>query len=132
MLWTLLSLVIGGIPAIIKQIAQAKVDLANARTNSEKIAAEERIKGLEYQRDVLIKETDSPWYFVAKFSLMAPFVFYFAWVIAYDKIICKWHTAPVLVPEVCVTDPLSPWLLGIAVMIYGFYFLSDITKFLKR
>lgn len=129
---TILSLVLGGVPAIIRSLGQARVDLANAKTEQQRVAAQERIKGLELQRDVLIKESDSPWYYLAKFCLMAPFMFYFFWIIAYDKIICKWHTPGELIGAVCQTDPLTPEVFYIAMMIYSFYFLTDLTKFWKR
>lgn len=133
-MWTtILSLVLGGVPAIISGIAKARVDLANAETEKEKVAAQERIKALEMQRDVLIKESTTPWNTIARFSLLGPAVVYLWWVIAWDKIACKWFyslEAP-LYPS-CTTDPLSPWLTGIVGVMIGFYFLTDASKIWKR
>lgn len=129
---TILSLFIGAVPAIIKGIAAARVDLANAETEKEKIAANERIKGLEAQRDLLIKEAATPWNIIARCILLGPFAFYLTWVVAYDKIICKWHTPVDQVSAVCTTDSLSPWLMGIAGVMIGFYFLTDLSRILKR
>lgn len=135
-MWSILSplfsLVIGAVPGVIREIAQARVDLSNAETEKEKVAANERIKALEAKRDVFIKESNTPWNNVSKFVLLSPFAIYFAWVILHDKIVCKWYTPRIDVGWYCTTDPLSPWLLGIAGLIYTAYFFGDATRLLKR
>ncbi len=125
----ILPLLLGALPSIVKSLAQARLDLANAETEQQKIAAEENIKALEFRRDVLLKETNSPWNNVARFAFLGPFAFYLWWVVAYDKIACKWIH---LDETVCTTDPLSPWLVSIAGLIIGFYFLGDVSKVWKR
>ena len=125
---TLLPLFLGSVPSIVKSIADYKLQLTNATTEQQKIEAEENIKALEARRDVLLKEANSPWNNVARFAFLGPFAFYLWWVVAYDKIICKWINSE----TVCTTDPLSPWLTGIAGLIIGFYFLGDVSKVWKR
>jgi hypothetical protein len=128
-MWTaILSLVIGGLPAIVQAIGQARHDSQVAETDKERIAADERVKALEAQKEILLREATTPWNAIARFSLLAPVAFYFSWTIAWDKIGCKWF----LDPGSCTTDPLSPWQNGIAAMIVGFYFLTDWTKVFRR
>lgn len=119
---TILSLVLGALPTVISQIAKAKVDLANAETEQEKIAANERIKALEARRDVLLKETDTPWNNIARFLFVAPVAAYWSWTIVWDKLVCS----------NCSTDPLAAWQMNIIYVILGYYFLTDLTKLWKR
>jgi hypothetical protein len=128
-MWTaILSLVIGGLPAIVQAIGQARHDSQVAETDKERIAADERVKALEAQKEVLLRESVTPWNAIARFTLLAPVALYFSWTIAWDKIACKWFFNE----SVCVTDPLSDWQNGIAAMIVGFYFLTDWTRIFKR
>lgn len=129
---TILSLVLGAVPGVIRELAAARVNLANAETEKEKVEANERIKALEAKRDVLIAESATPWNVIARFCLLGPAAFYLFWISAYDKIICKWVTAPENVNAVCTTDPLSDWQMGIVGIMVGFYFLTDVTKIMKR
>ena len=46
MLGTILSLFIGAVPAIVREIANARNEEHNAKTEQQRIAAEERIKAL--------------------------------------------------------------------------------------
>lgn len=132
-MWTtLLSLVLPAVSAITRGIAQARIDLKNAETDQEKIHAQERIKELEAKRDVLIKESNTPWNTIARFALMAWLPVYLWWVVINDKIVCKWYTSVEDVSRVCSTDPLSPWLAGLAGVIVGFYFVTDIMQKMKR
>lgn len=131
MLWTsILSIVIGAVPAIVRELAKAKVDLANAETEMEKVAAQERIKALEARRDVLIAESNTPWTNIFRAAILAPISFYIAWTIAWDKIMCKWFMTSG--PGVCETDKLGDWQLQILMIIIGYLFITDVTKILKR
>ncbi len=118
----ILSLVLGALPAVISQLSKARVDLANAETQQEKIAANERIKALEARRDVLIKEQDSPWNSIARFLFVAPIAAYWFWTIVWDKLVCT----------NCSTDPLADWQMNILYGILGYYFLMDLTRLIKR
>lgn len=118
---TLLSLLIGAVPAIAGQIAQARVEAKNAKTEQERIAADERIKALEAQRDVLVAESKSPWNTIGRLFLMLPFGI-FAWkVVVWDKVYPGG-----------MTEDLSSTLWALMFTVFGFYFVSDITRILKR
>lgn len=132
-MWTTIaSLFFGALPTVVEAIGKAKKAALDAQTEHEKIAANERVKALEAQRDVLIGESRTPWNSVVRAILIAPVAFYLSWCYAYDKIICKWVVAADKVGDICRTDPLSDWLAGIAMMMIGFYFVTDITRMWKR
>lgn len=129
---SIIGLLLSPLTTITKQIADARVAMANSRTEQERIAAEERVKMLEAKRDVLIAESKTPWNAIARFFLMTPVGVYLWLLFVWDKGVCKWFSTATQHSSVCSTDPLSPWLTGIAGMIIGFYFLTDMTKILKR
>lgn len=129
---TILSLVLGAVPGIVRELAKARVDLANAQTEMEKVHAQERIKALEAQRDVLIAESSSPWNTVGRMVWLVPAGIYFSWTMVWDKIACKWFNSAATVDQVCTTDKLGDWQMGILLTIVGFYFVTDLTKILKR
>ncbi len=118
MWFSLISLVLGAVPAVVRELAQARVAQANATTDQEKIAAEENIKALEARRDVLIQGTKSPWDIAARAFLMAPagILMWKIWV--WDKVL-----------DLGSTDPLSQLDITLIFTIYGFYF---VTKLLRR
>ena len=118
---SLLSLFMGAVPAIVGQIAQAKAQAANAKTEQERIAADERVKALEAQRDVLVQGTKSPWDTIGRAFLMTPFGIYVWKLVVWDKVF-----------DLGSTDPLSPNLWALCLTVFGFYFVSDITRILKR
>ena len=135
-MWTtLLSLAFGALPTITKQIADARIAMAQSKTKQEEIAAQERIKALEAQRDVLIAESRTPWNALARFLLMAPFVVVLWVYIVWDKVACPWwHAAEgtEAIGDICSTDDLSANLWWILFAIIGFYFVTDVTRLLKR
>lgn len=108
----------GTLPAIAGEIAKAKAAKQQATTESERVAADERIKTLEAQRDVLIQGTRSPWDTAARAFLMAPFGIYVWKLIVWDKVL-DWGS----------TDPLSDNLTTLLMAVFGFYF---VTKLLRR
>lgn len=110
-----------------RELAQARVNLANAETEHEKVSANERIKALESQRDVLIAETKSPWISIARFAFIIPIAFYINKLIMWDKIAC-----PFLYGDTCTTAGLSEWLYGVAAIVIGFLFLDNSLKIIKR
>lgn len=120
----ILSLVLGAVPAITKEIMGWQERKLSAKTEHEKIEAEQNIAALTAKRDVLIAESKTPWNALTRGLIAAPFIIYFWWIIPYDKIICKWVHAPELVDAVCRTDPLGPWLEGIAASILAFFFVT--------
>ena len=130
-MWTsILSLVIGGLPAIVKALGQAKHDALNATTEQERIAAQERVKSLEIQRDALAKEKESPWSTVARLAILSPFVIWLWSSVAYDKVLCNWWFGGD-VPR-CSTPQLSDWQYSLFLIAVGFYFVTSVTKAIKR
>lgn len=123
MFTAIFSLVLGALPTVINSLAKARLELKQATTEQEKIAANERIKALEARRDVLLKETDTPWNNLARFLFVAPVAAYWSWTIVWDKLLCT---------GTCSTDPLADWQMHILYGILGYYFLTDLTKLWKR
>jgi hypothetical protein len=120
-----------GIGTIAGQIAEAYAQRQNAETAQQRIAAEERIKTLEAQRDVLVAETAngglSSW-IRPLFAL--PFVIYIWVLVVWDKLICNWAGWS------CATDPLGDNLTDIMMIVIGAYFIGrsaeKVTRIAKR
>jgi hypothetical protein len=131
--------VIGGIQAltgfsdaitsISKAISDARIATINAKTQEEKIAAEERVKALEARRDVLVAEAGVSKANVFMRTLIAtPIAILFWKIFVYDKALGQWSNGR--------TDQLSPDLWQVVMVVIGFYFLYEgavgITRLLKR
>ena len=121
MWFTLLSLVMGAVPAIVGEIAKARTEAKNAKTEQERIAADERIKALEAKRDVLIAESTTPWNTIGRLFLMLPFGL-LAWKLVVWDWMLGWGS----------TERLSDMVIALMWTVYGFYFVTDITRILKR
>ena len=120
----IIGLFTGQLPGIVREIMQARVDLAKTQNEKERILTEERIHTLEARRDFLISNSQWAMYLIA--AILAPFVIYLWWIIGWDKIACKWITPLDLVADVCKTDPLSPWLEGILASIVALLTLKKV------
>lgn len=117
MLGFLLSL-INPLSSIVGKIADAKVELAKAQTDQERVAAQERVATLEAQRAVLVADASRSsldLFIRAGFAL--PFVIYNAKLVLWDKVLA-WGS----------TDPLSSDLAYIEMIVIGFYFLHSIVR----
>ena len=111
-MWTaILSLFTGQIPGIVREIMQARVDLAKSTTEKERVLAEERIHTLEARRDFLISNNRWAMYMIA--AILFPFILYLNWIILHDKIICHWYVPGDQWANVCSTDALGNWEYGI-------------------
>lgn len=101
-----------GIGSIAKQLIAAYSAKQNAKTDQERIAADERIKTLEARAgaqrpvDALIR---------VLFAL--PVALYFGKLFLWDKVL-GWGA----------TDPLSPDLRTVAMTIIGFYFVTALVR----
>lgn len=120
----IIGLFTGQLPGIVREIFQARVDLAKTQNEKERILTEERIHTLEARRDFLISNSQWAMYLIA--AILAPFVIYLWWIIGWDKIACKWVNPAELVKTVCTTDPLSPWLEGILASIVALLTLKKV------
>lgn len=119
-----------GIGTIATKIADAYAARADAETEQAKIAAEERIRGLEARRDVMIAEGRSPVNAIMRaFIAIGPALYLFK-IFVIDKLAC-----PAL-GLACRTDQLSPELWQVVTYVLGFYFLADtataVTRIIKR
>lgn len=124
--WILRLLGGGGLSTIAGRIADAYATKQNATTEQARIAADEEIKTLQAQRDVLVQESASGGFQSWIRPLFAlPFVIYNAKLVLWDKVLA-WGT----------TDPLSDELFRIEMIVIGAYFITRsaerITRTIKR
>ena len=119
------------------EIAKAKIAMANAQTDQEKIHAEERVKSLEARRDMLVARGSlqadeskvSTLNIVARTFLFAVPVGVVIWkILVWDKALGQWSGGH--------TDALSEQDKSIIVSVIGFYFLVEgattVTRIMKR
>lgn len=111
----------GGISAIGKELRQAHKDRLDAANDSERIAADVRIKELEArQASVLQAQRDNVERWV-RVGFAIPFILYNAKLVIYDKML-GWG----------VTDPLSPELTYVQMTVLGGYFLLFTAKAIRK
>lgn len=103
----------GGIAAIGKEIRQAQKDRLDAANASERIALDERLAFLDARRAVLLAEQNSRLTSWIRPAFAFPFVAYLWKLVIWDKIL-----------GFGATDPLSPQLAEIMMVIIGAYFLT--------
>lgn len=103
------------------KIADAKVELAKAETDQERIHAQERISALQSRQAVLIAESGTPINSIIRAGFALPFVVYNIKLVIWDKVLALGST-----------DSLSPELFKVELACIGFYFLYDVTARLKR
>lgn len=120
MLGLLISLV-DPISRIAGKIVEARIAAANAQTDREKIAADERVKTLEARQAVLVAESGSRINSIIRACFALPFVIYNAKLVVWDKVL-----------DLGSTDPLSPELFQIELVCIGFYFLHSIVDRWRR
>lgn len=104
-----------GIGSIASKIADAYMAKQDAKTQQERVAAEERIKTLEARRDVMVAEGGSRLNSLMRaFIACGPAVYLFK-IFIIDKVLCS----------TCTTDPLSEPLWEVVRWVLGFYFLVE-------
>jgi hypothetical protein len=123
-MFALLLGLIDPISRIAGKIADARVAQANAQTDRDKIAADERVKGLEAKRDVMVAEQGSRLNPMMRAFLAAPVAILLWKVFVYDKALGQWTSGR--------TDGLSPELWYVVMLVVGFYFLDTIAARWKR
>jgi uncharacterized membrane protein len=109
MLGTLLAF-INPLSTILGQIQQWEAKLLDAKTEQERIAAQERIGALQAQASVAGHPLDA----IVRALFAAPFLIYLWKLVLWDKIITAGTGS---------TDDLSNNLWYVAMVIVGFYFL---------
>jgi hypothetical protein len=113
-----------GIGSIADRIASAYEAREKAKTDKDKIAAEERIRTLEARRDVLIGESSSRVNTLMRAAIATPVAAILWKIFVYDKALGQWTGG--------TTDALSPELWNVVTIVIGFYFLSETASTVMR
>jgi hypothetical protein len=120
-MWTtILSLLGIGIRGITQELVEAKVKVSDAKTEQEKIAAQERVDTLSARKEIILqgqKDKAERW---IRIIWAVPFIIYTWKLVVWDKIL-----------QFGTTDPLSPTLEYIMWTILGAYFLDATIKKIK-
>lgn len=142
----MLSWIIGLIPGlfgtvnnITNAIANAKIAAINAKTEEERIQANENVTTLQMRRDVLMAEAGSFMNrFIRGLLALGPTV-YLGKIYIWDKVIGSYMgcgmTSPTHTFPICQsfnTDPLSDQLWYVVTATIAFYFLYEGAKVLRR
>jgi hypothetical protein len=101
-----------GIGSIAKQLIAAYAQKADAKTEQERIAADERIRTLEARA-----KAQRPVDALIRVLFALPVALYFGKLFLWDKVL-GWG----------VTDPLSADLRTVAMTIIGFYFVTALVR----
>ncbi len=142
---TLISFIpfLGGIAKAIQEITNKIIDLrvieAQAATDKERIHAEENIKTLEMQRDVLIKQTEyaERVTVLTRLGFAVPVAIVIWKVLVWDKVIgslmgCSGDTTSKLECIKYTTDALDPNLWWVVFAAICFYFTQNLASIWKR
>ncbi len=120
-MWTTILSFLGlGLKALTTEIVDAKVKAIDAKTEQEKITAQERVDTLNARKEIILqgqKDKAERW---IRILWAAPFIIYTWKLIVWDKIL-----------QFGTTDPLSPTLEYIMWTILGAYFLDATIKKIK-
>jgi len=98
---------------IVGQIADSRQKAIDAKNDADRVAAEERTAALEAQRDVLISRSGNAIDGWVRFGLALGPLVYYGKIFIWDKTFALGRT-----------DPLSPELTELAMVIVGGYFLQ--------
>ena len=122
MILKILSSFLGsGVAEITGSIRDMKRDALAAKNTSERIELDEKVARLEARRDVLVAESKSNYNAAFRIFLALPFGLY-AWkLVVWDKIL-----------GMGATDNLSPQLWQLMMLVFAFYFMTDIASLFKR
>lgn len=121
----MLNFLLGLIPGVLNTvngittaIANEKIAVVNAKTDQERIAAQERINTLQAQRDVLVADSNrsSLDMWIRAGYAIGPAI-YLNKIFIYDKVLGMGNT-----------DPLDPNLWYVVMCIIGFYTLHSIMR----
>lgn len=105
---------------IAKDLVAAQLEKANAQTEQQRIAADERIRTLEARRDVIVRAQSDPMERWVRIGFALPFVLYLWKLVVWDKLL-GWG----------VTDNLSDDLWAILYIVLGGYFVDTVVRRLK-
>ena len=122
MLATILSWVAGGgLSGITKALQQAYEARLRAQTDSEKLAADMKIRELESRRDIILSAQADKYERWVRIMIAAPFVAYLWKLVLWDKVL-----------GMGATDALSPMLTQILWTVIGGYFVLATAKVIRK
>lgn len=121
MLGLILNALTGGVA---RELAGAFNAREQAKTDAERIAADERIAALRNLRDVQMAEAGSPINAIVRALFAIPVALYYAKIFLIDKTLGAWFQTS--------TDPLSPELTYVSTAVIGFYFLYECATRIMR
>lgn len=131
MLLSLLGLIpsaLSTVNGITNAIANERLAKLKAKTDEEKIAADERILTLQARRDVMVARAGKGWDSTATFLLSIPVIAFDMKILLWDKVAssfagCSGKFGDLPGCEVFNTDKLSPEMLAFVGAVHAFYFL---------
>lgn len=136
-MWTallgLLPGVFGTINGITNAISNERLAVIKAKTDEERIAAEERISALQARRDALVIAQSNPWTVrVQTFIAMSAGIIIFK-LLAWDKVVGSLSGCAGIAgrDDSCAifrTDPIDPTQWAVVTAVVGFYFLANAIK----
>lgn len=128
------------VDGITKAISNERIAATNAKTEQERIAAQERAVALQAKRDLMIAESmhSNVNVYIRSFMALGPGVFLLK-IFLLDKVIGPFFgcvgNIPIQGCAMFVTDPLDVNLWDVVKVILGFYFLYEgaigVTRIIK-
>jgi hypothetical protein len=113
-----------GIGTVADRLAAAYEAHEKAKTDTARIAAEERIKTLLAKRDVQVAESGNRVNTCMRAALAMPVAIILWKVLVYDKALGQWTGG--------TTDALSAELWQVVMTVIGFYFLAEVASTVTR
>lgn len=110
----LLRWITGDLTGAIERAHRASLE---AKTDSERLAQDERIKRLSARQEVILAAQGDPVERFVRIGFALPFVIYLWKVVLWDKVL-----------KLGVTDPLSPELSTIMMIVLGGYFVDTAVR----
>lgn len=107
--------------SITNKIVDLQIKKADAKTEQERIAADERLRSLEARRDVMVGESGLRLNAYMRFFIAVGPAVYLTKIFIWDKVL-----------KLGTTDALDPNLWQVVIAVIGFYFLYDIAARFKR
>ena len=117
----LLGLVTGPLSSISKDLKEAYQSKLNAANDAERIAADERITLLEARKTSILAAQSDPIERWVRIGFTLPFIAYINKLVLWDKVF-----------SLGTTDPLSPQLSNILMIVLGGYFIDTTVRRIAR
>lgn len=117
MIKLLLSFVTGPLSSISNDLKEAYQSKLNAKNDSERIAAEERIALLEARKTSILAAQSDPFERFVRIGFALGFLLYINKILIWDKVLA-----------LGTTDPLSADLWNLLYIVVGGYFVDTVTR----